>query len=332
MNALLSLFAVIILVLIPSMGVGALGLHALFGVVIPYLAFLCFVVGFVWHVLEWAKAPVPFRIPTTCGQQKSLPWIKHNAIENPQSTFDTIKRMALEILFFRSLFRNTKMEIKEGPRVTYGSQKYLWAGALAFHWAFLIIVVRHLRFFTEPVPSAITGIEWADSFFQIGVPMLYITDIIIVAALTYLFFRRIVDPKLRYISLLSDYFPLFLLLGIAISGILLRYLPATKTDIVAVKELAVGLVTFRPVAPDTINVVLYIHLFLVSVLLVYFPFSKLMHMPGVFLSPTRNMPNNNRAQRHVNPWNYPVKTHPYEEYENEFREKMKHAGIPVEKE
>jgi hypothetical protein len=33
----------------------------------------------------------------------------------------------------------------------------------------------------------------------------------------------------------------------------------------------------------------------------------------------------------VNPWNYPVKTHTYEEYEDEFRELMIEAGIPVEK-
>jgi hypothetical protein len=55
-------------------------------------------------------------------------------------------------------------------------------------------------------------------------------------------------------------------------------------------------------------------------------------MAGVFLSPTRNLANNNRSVRHVNPWNYPVKVHTYEEYEEEFREFMKDAGIPVEKE
>jgi hypothetical protein len=37
-------------------------------------------------------------------------------------------------------------------------------------------------------------------------------------------------------------------------------------------------------------------------------------------------------QRHINPWNYPVKTHPYEEWEDEYRERMKEAGLPVEKE
>jgi hypothetical protein len=68
------------------------------------------------------------------------------------------------------------------------------------------------------------------------------------------------------------------------------------------------------------------------VLVGYFPFSKLMHMGGIFLSPTRNLANNNRAVRHVNPWNYPVEVHTYEEYEEEFREKMIEAGLPVEKE
>nr|NIP42934.1 menaquinol oxidoreductase [candidate division Zixibacteria bacterium]NIR65035.1 menaquinol oxidoreductase [candidate division Zixibacteria bacterium]NIS16995.1 menaquinol oxidoreductase [candidate division Zixibacteria bacterium]NIS46820.1 menaquinol oxidoreductase [candidate division Zixibacteria bacterium]NIT53366.1 menaquinol oxidoreductase [candidate division Zixibacteria bacterium] len=79
-------------------------------------------------------------------------------------------------------------------------------------------------------------------------------------------------------------------------------------------------------------VMFYIHLFSVSVLFGYFPFSKLMHMGGVFMSPTRNMANNNREKRHVNPWDYPVKTHTYEEWEDEFRDVMKAAGMPLEKE
>ena len=93
-----------------------------------------------------------------------------------------------------------------------------------------------------------------------------------------------------------------------------------------------GLVTFSPVIPQTIGSIFYIHLFLVSALLAYFPMSKLMHMAGVFLSPTRNLANNNRAVMHVNPWNYPVKVHTYAEYEDDFRDKMKAAGLPVEKE
>jgi hypothetical protein len=54
-------------------------------------------------------------------------------------------------------------------------------------------------------------------------------------------------------------------------------------------------------------------------------------MGGVFLSPTRNLANNNRMKRHINPWNYPVKVHTYEEWEDEFRDKLEAAGMPVEK-
>jgi len=90
-------------------------------------------------------------------------------------------------------------------------------------------------------------------------------------------------------------------------------------------------VTFSPVAPEGLGALFFVHLFLLSALLAYFPFSKLVHMGGVFLSPTRNLANNNRRKRHVNPWDYPVKVHTYEEWEEEFRDKMKAAGLPLEK-
>ena len=95
--------------------------------------------------------------------------------------------------------------------------------------------------------------------------------------------------------------------------------------------MVLGLTHFAPVVPESITPLFYGHLFLVSVLLMYIPFSKLTHMAGVFLSPTRNLANNNRAVRHVNPWDYPVKVHPYDEYEDELREKMIRAGLPVER-
>jgi nitrate reductase gamma subunit len=106
-----------------------------------------------------------------------------------------------------------------------------------------------------------------------------------------------------------------------------------KVDILAVKELAMSMLTFSPTLPATaIGFSFYAHLFLVCALLAYFPFSKMVHMAGVFLSPTRNLLNMSRARRHVNPWNYPVKTHTYEEWEDEFRKVMKAAELPLEKE
>lgn len=246
--------------------------------------------------------------------------------------------MFLEIVCFRSLFRNTRMKLKGGPHLTYQLELFLWIGALAFHYAFFTVVLRHLRFFTEPVPFFVTILENVDGFMRMevlydavqqGLPGVYMSGLVLLAAALYLFLRRVMIPQVRYISLAADFFPLFLIMGIALSGIFMRYL--SKVDIVAIKELTMGLVTFRPTIPEGISGLFFAHLFLVSVLLAYFPFSKLMHLGGIFLSPTRNMTGNTRQVRHVNPWNYPVKVHTYEEYEDDFREKMVEAGLPVVK-
>lgn len=334
MNAWTSLFAsliaVIALVLVALFGVGALSLDTLFGVVIPYVAIAVFALGIIYRIVSWAKVPVPFRIPTTCGQGKSLPWIKADNLESPYNTWGVIGRMALEVLLFRSLFRNTKAELREGPVLTYGSAKWLWLGGIAFHYAFLTILVRHIRFFVEPIPYPVELLSSVDGFFQLLVPTIFLTDIALVAAATFLFLRRAFTPQLRYISLAADFFPLLLILGIAISGVLMRNV--WKVDLLMVKQLAMGLFTLHPTVPAGIGSIFYVHLFLVSVLLMYFPFSKLMHAGGVFMSPTRNMANVNRMERYVNVWNYPVKVHSYAEYEDDFREKMKEAGIPVDKE
>lgn len=338
-NYMVSLIAVIVLFLIAYVGTqqGA-GLQVVFGIIVPYLAVILFVVGFARRVMGWSRSAVPFRITTTSGQQLSLPWFKQAKIDNPSSTVGVVARMFLEIFCFRSLFRNTRMKLKEDGHLTYQLELFLWIGALAFHYAFLAVIVRHLRFFTEPVPFFVTLTERVDSFMRIevlydavqaGLPGVYMSGVVLLAATLYLFLRRVFIPHLRTLSLPADFFPLFLIMGIALSGIFMRYI--AKVDIVAIKELTMGLVTFRPTIPEGVGGLFFAHLFLVSVLLAYFPFSKLMHLGGVFLSPTRNMTGNTRQVRHVNPWNHPVKVHTYEEYEDDFREKMIDAGLPVAK-
>jgi nitrate reductase gamma subunit len=325
-----SIIAVAALILVAFFGVGTVHLNYLFGVIIPYAAFALFIVGMIYRVLLWAARPVPFRIPTTAGQAKSLPWIKQNKIDDPSTALGAFVRMAFEVLLFRSLFRNLRSELRSGPKLAYASSKWLWIAALAFHYSFLIILLRHLRLFTEPVLPFVKTLETLDAFFQVWVPLLYITDLVLIGAVTYLFLRRVLIPQMRYISLPADYFPLFLILSIGITGGLMRYF--FKVSVIDVKQLTMGLINFKPVVPEGIGVLFYIHLFLVSTLFAYFPFSKLTHMAGVFLSPTRNLANTNRMERHINPWNYPVKIHTYEEYEEDFRHFMKDAGLPLEKE
>ncbi|MDH3392462.1 MAG: sulfate reduction electron transfer complex DsrMKJOP subunit DsrM [Desulfobulbaceae bacterium] len=331
MRVLFPFIAVLALVAVAFLGVKVAGLQYLFGVVFPYLAFVMFVGGFIFKVLGWAKSPVPFRIPTTCGQANSLKFIEQNKLDCPSTFWGVAGRMLLEVFLFRSLFRNTKAEIHEGPKLVYGSSKYLWLFGLLFHYSFLVIVIRHMRLFVGEVPAFLHTLEAGDALFQVGAPLLYQSDIVFVLAATFLFLRRLVSANVRYISLPADYFPLFLILSIGITGILMRYV--LRVDVINIKQLAVGLATFSPVLHGEIGVIFYIHIFLVSTLMAYFPFSKLMHMGGVWMSPTRNLANNSRMVRHINPWNDPnIKPHSYADYEDEFREFMTEANIPVEKE
>jgi len=308
------------------------GLHPVFGKFLPWLAFFVFVGGVIWRVWKWASSPVPFRIPSTCGQNKSLDWIKPARLDNPTTTLGVIGRMFLEVLFFRSLFRNTKAEVHDGPVVAYGSSKWLWVGAMAFHWSFLIIFLRHFRFFMEPVPFFATGIASLDGFFQIGIPALYVTNILIVGGLSYLMFRRLFNPQVRYISLPSDYFPLMLILGIVLTGIMMRHFSWFRVDLIKVKQVAMGFIAFDTAAvPKGIGPTFWVHITLICTLLFYFPFSKLMHAGGVFLSPTRNLANNSRIKRHVNPWNPEVEVHEYEHWEHMYHDKIVACGLPLDK-
>ncbi|MFV0350076.1 MAG: sulfate reduction electron transfer complex DsrMKJOP subunit DsrM [Halodesulfovibrio sp.] len=327
---IISLLAVTALGVMAWMG-AQMGLQYVFAACIPYTALIVFLIGFAWRIMDWARRPVPFRIPTTGGQQKSLPWIKPASLDNPSDKTGVVIRMILEVLLFRSLFRNTKMTIENGDRVVYWSNKYLWLFALIFHYCFLIIFIRHFRFFMEPVPFLISAIETLDGMMQIGVPRLFMTDALIVLALCYLLGRRLFDQKVKYISLINDYFPLCLILGLVGSGISMRYF--TKVDIASVKTFAMSLVNLSPdtAALANIGAPFLVHMFFLSVLLMYFPFSKLMHMGGVFLSPTRNLPNDSRVKLHVNPWNPAKEYRTYEEYEDEFRDAMYEAGLPVVK-
>jgi len=322
------LAAVILLILLSLLTLLGNGTEYIFAVVIPYLALTSFFAGIIYRVVRWAQSPVPFNIPTVAGQEKSLPWIKNDKIESPVSNWAVAWRMLLEMLFFRSLFRNNNMQQAGQHRLVYGGSRWLWLGGLAFHWSLLIILIRHLRFFTEPVFQPSIWISTIDGILQLALPALFITDFIILTAVSYLLVRRLVSTRIRYISIPSDYLALFLILAVVISGILMRSL--FKVDLVAVKELAISVITFRPSVPAGIGLPFFIHFLLVCALIAYFPFSKMMHAAGILLSPTRNMKNDSRMVRHINPWDRPVRVHTYAEYEEEFRQPMIKSGIPVE--
>ena len=330
MKLLASLIAVLMLFALGLLGAAGTVPGVLLGIVIPYLAVATLLAGMTWRVLKWSRAPVPFRIPTSCGQQRSLGWIEPARLDNPSGTLGVLGRMALEVLCFRSLLRNTAARRTPSDRLVYAWRPALWLGAMAFHGSMLVILLRHLGMVSAPIPGPVALLAQCDGFLAIGLPVVYLSSLAFVVALVYLLARRLSDPYLRYLSLAEDYFLVALLLGIGLSGLAIRHW--LGADLVAVKQWALGLASLRPSLPGPVGPWLFGHLFLACVLAAYIPFSKVVHMAGVLMSPTRNLANNSRRVRHVNPWDYPVQVHTYQEYEDELRSKMQAAGIPVEKE
>ena len=153
----------------------------------------------------------------------------------------------------------------------------------------VLVLARHLRYFTEPVWGWVVLIQ----------PLGILAGFGMVAGLAGLLARRIAVERIRYISTPSDYLMLVLLAAIAATGLAMKYL--APTDVVAVKAFFLGLIVFdwQPLPADGM---LYVHLALVAALMIVFPFSKLLHAPGLFFSPSRNQIDNPREARHLAPW------------------------------
>jgi nitrate reductase gamma subunit len=309
-----------------------------------YAGVAIFLVGVVCRVVAWALTPEPFRIPTTTGQQPSVPGVRASRVESPASRVGVVGRMLLETLLFRSLFRNTAPGRQDAGRLcpppVFFERKALWLAALTFHWSLCVIVLRHLRLFVDPVPRFVTALASADAFFEIGLPTWYASDVLVLGSLAFLLVRRLRDPLLRYLSLPADYLALGVLLAVALSGIGMRY--QGRVDIVTIRTYTLAFVAFpvgaaswpvMKVGPASGAAVFWFlgHVLSVSLLLAVFPFSKLMHGAGVWLSPTRTQANDSRRRRHVNPWQAPAPHRAYEEWEREFHDKLEVAGLPVEK-
>ena len=221
-----------------------------------YFATATILFGLAYRIRLYAITPTPLRIPTTPA---------------PTTAPGVYKRMFFEVTLFNSLFK---------------SNKWIWLFGWVFHAALLFVLLRHLRYFTDPVWSWVALIQ----------PIGHYAAFAMVAGLAGLWARRFLVDRVRYISSLSDHLMLALLVAIGITGLGMKYV--APTDIVAVKAFFLGLMYFdwQPMPSDFM---LNLHLLLVALLMIIFPFSKLLHAPGVFFSPTRNQIDNPREKRHL---------------------------------
>ncbi|HRP75209.1 MAG TPA: respiratory nitrate reductase subunit gamma [Rhodocyclaceae bacterium] len=228
-----------------------------------YVATVILVGGVAYKVADYWRTPAPLKIPTTPA---------------PTTGVGVGLRMAREVVLFESLFK---------------SNLWIWALGWIFHLGLVLVLVRHLRYFTEPV-------WWWVVLMQ---PLGILGGFLMAAGLAGLWLRRMVVPRIRYISTPSDHLMLGLLLLIAVSGLMMKYV--VPTDVVAVKVFFLGLMRFE-LHPLPTDAPLLIHLALVALLMIVFPISKLLHAPGVFFSPSRNQIDNPREARHLAAWAAPL--------------------------
>ena len=224
-----------------------------------YIATIILVVGVAMRIKKYAQTPSPLVIPT---------------MPAPRTETGVVFRMFREVAFFESLFR---------------SNKWTWIFGYLFHFGMLLVLLRHLRYFTEPVWF---WVNWVQPFGKYAA-------FAMVIGLLGLWARRFLVDRVRYISTPSDHLMLALLVGIGMSGLGMAYL--AHTDIIAVKAFFLGLMRFSP-QPLPTDLLLLVQLGLVALLMIIFPISKLLHAPGIFFSPTRNQTDSSRERRHIADW------------------------------
>lgn len=224
-----------------------------------YAATAVLVVGVALKIRSYAGTPAPLKIPTTPA---------------PTTTTGVALRMTREVVFFESLFKGNK---------------WTWLFGWMFHMALALVLLRHVRYFQQPVWAVIAFVQPFGTYAAFAM----------VAGLGGLWARRFLVDRVRYISTPSDHLHLALLLAIALSGMGMRFV--SHTDIVAVKAFMLGLMRLD-IQPLPSDPALLVHLALVALLMIVFPISKLLHAPGLFFSPTRNQADTSREARHLAAW------------------------------
>ena len=227
--------------------------------VLFYVATAVFVIGLTLRIRHYIKVPSPLKVPTTPA---------------PTTRSGVVYRMFKEVALFESLFK---------------ANKWTWIFGWLFHFGLLVVLLRHFRYFTEPVWF---WVEWVQPLGKYG-------SFMMVAGLIGLSLRRILVDRVRYISAPSDHLMLLLLIAIGVTGMLMTFV--WPVDIVGLKGFFLGLMYFNwQELPN--DLLILIHLSLIALLMIIFPFSKLLHAPGVFFSPTRVQVDNPREKRHIVKW------------------------------
>jgi len=223
------------------------------GQVFPYIAVATFIIGMVWRVTIWLKVPVPFQI---------------TLFPAPHSTVGRITAVGRELFLFSSLRR--------------GDSGGLWFWAWFMHIMLAMIIIGHvvgIYYLTRQF--TLIGLTEAASS-RLSAFLGTVSGVSCFLALIVLLYRRTVIPEVKRLSDPADYFDLLLLLAVVISGMHMR-LTSIEINLSEIREYLGSLIMLRPL-PIPQKWVFVSHFTLVNLFLLYFPFSKLVHLSGFFVN------------------------------------------------
>jgi len=218
--------------------------------IVPFITLIIFILGMVYRFRVWMKTPQPGRMTLF-----------------PAPKGSTGGEVLKQCLFFPSLFKGNKT---------------LWSFSWIFHVTLALIFVGHIRVFTDfPALWAALNIN-ADTMSAVSGGA---AGIIIFATSILLLFRRFVIKRVREISNFTDYFAILLILAIILTGNLMRF--GEHFDLALTQDYFSALFTFSFATmqiPD--NGMFRVHFLLAQLLIIYIPFSKILHFGGIFFTQT----------------------------------------------
>ncbi len=218
--------------------------------ILPLITYVVFTLGVILKLSSWIK-----RTYSVSARNNVLPIKKLTLSIILQTLISTISRYVLQFKLLR------------------GSHKLWVVSWITFHIPVLFIIFGHLRGF------GVWSLEWftwiaPKEFLKYTLPMI-LGVVVMVALITLVMYRLI---YLRSVSNISNYIVLFLLILVVGSGNLMRFSLFTIEEKVIV--IPPGF-TLRLEHTPNINL-LILHSILVQILVMYVPFSPLLH---IYVSP-----------------------------------------------
>lgn len=215
----------------------------------PYVAVIVLIGGVAYQLSRWSrKQPVPAHL---------------SLFPRPETRPGRLLDALVDMFTLKGLFKVNRL---------------LWAGGFVMHVGLLLLIVGHIRVVTD-FYFLWDWIGWGEGELHTFSVVAGLTaGFLFMIPLLYLLLRRF-SGSVKWLSAPEDYFVLVLLVTIAVTGMHMRLV--REVDQHAMRAFMQGLYAFswKPV-PESAGVSFLWHFVLVQILMIYFPFGKLLHTIG----------------------------------------------------